>query len=388
MNPQEPVTEAGFRIFAELAPDAVLLTDAGGVIRFANQECERLFRYNRQELAGESIELLVPERFRQSHVGHRGAHAKAPKRRRMRSGLELFARRKDGTEFPVEISLSPINTESGLMTCAVVRDMTEVKELLEKARRTAERLAASNTELEQFATIAAHDLEEPLRTIAGASHLLAEQFGPQLGPEGQAQIEDLLQGAQRMQLLLDALCEYAHTTGIPTQPLKPIALGNALHSATENLRALIDTSGARLTAEPLPSIPGDEVRLTQVFQNLISNAIKFRGPEPPRIHVSARVRGLEWEISVTDNGIGIDPKHFQRLFAIFQRLHSRDEVPGMGVGLAICKKIVEQHGGTLWVESSPGKGSIFRFTLPQLPSTAANQGSVREKDPREVQVES
>lgn len=367
MSPQKPVTEAGFSTFAELAPDAVLLADARGVIRFANQECERLFRYNRLELAGKSIELLVPERFRDRHVGHRAAHAKTPKKRHLRSGLELFARRKDGTEFPAEISLSPIHTESGMMTCAVVRDMTEAKELLETARRTAKRLAESNAELEQFASIAAHDLQEPLRTIAGASHLLKEQFGSQLGPEGQEQIEDLLQGARRMQLLLNALREYARA-GIPAQPLQPIALESALHNAMENLRTLLDSSGARLTSEPLPSVPGDEVRLTQVFQNLISNAVKFRGPEPPRIHVAAQVRNLEWEISVSDNGIGIAPKHFQRLFVIFQKLHPRDKFPGMGVGLAICKKIVEQHGGDIWVESSPGQGSIFRFTLPKLPS--------------------
>jgi len=379
MSPYEPVTEAGFRTFAELAPDAVLLADAQGVIRFANQECERLFRYNRLELAGKPIELLVPERFRDGHVGHRAAYGKTPKKRRMRSGLELLARRKDGTEFPAEISLSPIHTERGLMTCAMIRDMTEVQELLEKARRTAERLAEYNAELEQFASIAAHDLQEPLRSIAGASHLLKEDFGPQLGPEGQEQIEDLLQAAKRMQLLINALREYARA-GIPAQPLKPVALGDALHGAMENLKSLIDGTGARLTAETLPIVPGDEIRLTQVFQNLISNAIKFRGSDPPRIHISAQAQSLEWEISVTDNGIGIAPKNFQRMFVIFQKLHPRDKYPGMGVGLAICKKIVEQHGGTIWVESSPAGGSIFHFTLPKLVPTGTEQTLTAEPD--------
>ena len=387
MSPQGLVTEAGFRTFAELAPDAVLLADVRGVIRFANLECERLFRYNRQELAGKSIEQLVPERFREGHVAHRADHAKTPKKRRLRSGLELFARRKDGTEFPAEISLSPIHTESGLMTCAMVRDMTEVKELLEKARRTSERLAAANAELEQFASIAAHDLQEPLRTIAGASHQLADQFGPQLGAEGQEQIDNLLQGARRMQLLLDALRDYARA-GIPTLPLRPFSLGNPLRSAIGNLKALIDSTGARLTAEPLPNVPGDEVRLTQVFQNLISNAVKFSGPEPPRIHVSAQDCGREWEISVKDNGIGIDPRHFQRLFVVFQRLHPRDRFPGMGMGLAICKKIVEQHGGSIWVESSHEEGTIFHFTLPKEPRDAANQGPVSGTDTQDHRAES
>jgi len=254
-----------------------------------------------------------------------------------------------------------------------------VKELLEKARRTAERLAEYNAELEQFASIAAHDLQEPLRSIAGASQLLKEDFGSQLGPEGQEQIEDLLQGARRMQLLINALREYARA-GIPAQPLKPVALDDALHGAMENLKSLIDSTGARLTAETLPIVPGDEIRLTQVFQNLISNAIKFRGSEPPRIHISAQAQSLEWEISVTDNGIGISPKNFQRMFVIFQKLHPRDKYPGMGMGLAICKKIVEQHGGTIWVESSPAGGSIFHFTLPKLVPTGTEQTLTAEAD--------
>ena len=235
------------------------------------------------------------------------------------------------------------------------------------AERTAE-LQRSNEELQQFAYVVSHDLQEPLRVVASYVQQLAERYQDKLEAEANELIGYALDGAKRMQQLIVDLLAYSRieTTG---QEFAPTDCEGVLQRVLGDLRVAIEESGAEVTHDPLPQVMADNVQLGQVLQNLLGNAIKFRSQEPPRIHVSARQEGQQWVFSVRDNGIGINPRYAERIFGIFERLHPRTEYPGTGIGLAICKKIVERHGGQIWVESEPGKGAAFFFTLPIKGST-------------------
>jgi PAS domain S-box-containing protein len=229
-------------------------------------------------------------------------------------------------------------------------------------RRT-EELARSNKDLEQFAYVASHDLQEPLRMVSSYTQLLARRYRGQLDAAANEFIAYAVDGASRMQKLIDDLLAYSRV-GTRTQAFQPAGCTAVLDQALANLQAAIETSGTVVTHGPLPAVVHDNLLLVQLFQNLIGNAIKFHVKKPPRIHVSAEQKGEEWVFAVRDNGIGIDPQHAERIFTIFQRLHTGEEYPGTGIGLAICKKIVERRGGRIWVESQPGIGSTFYFTIP------------------------
>jgi PAS domain S-box-containing protein len=233
------------------------------------------------------------------------------------------------------------------------------KALAQQARE----LARSNAELQQFAYVASHDLKEPLRMVSSYTQLLARRYKGKLGADADEFIGFAVDGVARMQTLIDDLLSYSRLSQGPTD-LRPVRCDDALDRALGDLRAALEASSAVVTRGELPELPADSGQLAQLFQNLVGNAVKFRGPEPPRVHVSAEPKGDAWELSVRDNGIGIAPEYHDRVFVIFQRLHTRTEYPGNGIGLSICKKIVERHGGRIWIESTPGQGSIFRFTLP------------------------
>ncbi len=242
---------------------------------------------------------------------------------------------------------------------------------LDERRRTEQRLAQyagdlsrSNAELEQFAYVASHDLQEPLRMVASFTQLLAKRYRDQLDKDAHEFIDFAVDGAKRMQRLINDLLAFSRV-GTRGKPFKPTDLGIILKETLDNLNTAIKESGARITSGPLPTVPGDEVQLVQLFQNLLANAIKFRGAAAPHIEISAAAQDGEWVIAVQDNGIGIAPEHQERIFQIFQRLHGRSEYPGTGLGLALCKKIVERHGGHIWVESQPGQGATFYFSLLQ-----------------------
>ncbi len=224
-------------------------------------------------------------------------------------------------------------------------------------------LSRSNADLEQFAYVASHDLQEPLRMVASFTQLLARRYQGQLDQDADEFIGFAVDGANRMQQLINDLLFYSRV-GTRGKPPAPTDLSEVLSNAEANLHEAIKESKAEVTHSPLPIVDGDQVQLTQLLQNLLANAIKFRGQEPPRIQVSAQAQDGDWLLAVRDNGIGISKEHQERIFAIFQRLHARDEYPGTGIGLAICKKIVERHGGRIWVESAPGQGTTFYFNLP------------------------
>jgi PAS domain S-box-containing protein len=263
------------------------------------------------------------------------------------------------------VTTTPIFDEGGRMVGSVhvARDITERKKAEKERERLLEELVRSNKELEQFAYIASHDLQEPLRTISSYVQLISQRYKDRLDGEAEEFMNYLVSAAVHLQTLLNDLLAYSRV-GAHRDPFQLTDLNSVLGRATDNLKTSIDRSNAAIQRERLPSLYVDKVQMAQVFQNLIGNAIKFRGDEPPRIQVSADLENNEWVFRVSDNGIGMESKYLSRIFHIFKRLHSRAKYDGTGIGLAICKKIVERHGGRIWVESEPGKGSTFYFTIP------------------------
>ncbi len=241
-------------------------------------------------------------------------------------------------------------------------EIAERKQTEEKLKAAVIELSRSNQELEQFAYVASHDLQEPLRMVASYVTLLSKRYGQKLDADADEFIGYAVDGAHRMQRLIRDLLDFSRV-GMGGRPLQPFSIQSALDLAQANLKVIIEETGARVTSDTLPVINGDESQFVQLFQNLIDNALKFRDSQPPHIHISASWKDNSWVISVADNGIGIDPKQYNRIFLIFQRLHGARKYPGTGIGLAICKKIVERHGGRIWVQPGSGKGTIFHFTV-------------------------
>jgi light-regulated signal transduction histidine kinase (bacteriophytochrome) len=244
------------------------------------------------------------------------------------------------------------------------RDITGRKRAEDKLKKALLDLERSNKELEQFAYVASHDLQEPLRMVASFTQLLEKRYKDQLGQDAKEFIRFAADGANRMRSLINDLLAYSGV-GARGKPLEPTDCHIVLGQAIVNLSMVIEDNHAVVTSDQLPTVMADASQMVQLFQNLIGNAIKFRGEESPRIHVSVQEKGNEWVFSVKDKGIGIDPQFSERIFVAFQRLHSREKYPGTGIGLAICNKIVDRHGGKIWVESELGKGSTFYFTMPK-----------------------
>lgn len=287
----------------------------------------------------------------------------------IRSALESGSKQsneiklKGNPEIDVRIVSIPVKEEGKIAIQSTLLDITDIKMAQQTMEEHTKELQRSNAELQQFAYIASHDLQEPLRMITAYLGLLKKKYGDELSPQAREYMSTAMSGAERMRQLIDDLLQYSR---IDTHG-KEYTLVNLTKVAEEiksDLQMAINDTGASVVIGPLPTIMMDESQITQVFQNLIANAIKFHGQEPPRVEVTAHHGDHEWIIAVADNGIGIDPKFHGNLFKMFQRLHTREEYPGTGIGLAISKKIVERHGGRIWVESEVGKGSTFFFTIP------------------------
>jgi PAS domain S-box-containing protein len=268
------------------------------------------------------------------------------------------------------ISCSPVTTEGRVLGLQVViQDISERKQADEDLRKSNARLRRANEDLEQFAFSAAHDLQEPLRSVAIYSQMLQKKFGGLLGADGDEYIGYTVQGALRMKQLVADLLAYTQASFSDGAIAEPISANEALTQALSNLRAGVAEAGADITVSELPSVRMRKVHLVQLFQNLISNSIKYRNQEPLRIRVNAKRQSDEWLFTIKDNGIGIDPQYQKQVFGIFKRLHRHEEYPGTGIGLAICRRILEQHGGRIWVESKYGEGATFLFTLPATTAT-------------------
>ncbi len=272
---------------------------------------------------------------------------------------------RDGHEIPVSMVLLAHESADGQVEyfSTISRDITDRKRAEEELSRQAQELARSNADLEQFAYLASHDLQEPLRMVASYLQLLQKRYEGKLDADADEFIHYAVDGATRMSKLIHGLLEYSRVC-TRDKPFEATDCDEVYDGAVSNLKTAMEESRADVTHDPLPTIVADPVQLVSLFQNLIANGIKFRGKDRPKLHVSAHEDGGVWKFSVRDNGIGIKREYAKRIFVIFQRLHGREEYPGTGVGLAICKKIVERHGGKIWMESKPGEGSIFYFTLP------------------------
>jgi len=280
---------------------------------------------------------------------------------------------KSGTVRSIAWHNTVIKDEEGNIvgTLSSGEDITERKKTEKELNNLTEELKRSNADLEQFAYSASHDLQEPLRVIEGFVKLLSKRYKGKLDAKGNEFIEFTIEGVQRMKMLIKDLLEYSQI-GMKNKKFSLVDSSMPLALALANLQRSIEENKAVVTYDALPKVLADSSQLSRLFQNLIGNAIKFNGNELPKIHISAELKGEEWIFSVSDNGIGIDPKNFDRIFTVFQRLHAREEYEGTGIGLAICKKIVERHGGRIWVESEFGKGTTFYFTLPYQEITIQN----------------
>jgi PAS domain S-box-containing protein len=358
-------SEAKYRGLLEAAPDAMVIADEQGLIVLVNAQTESLFGYHRHELVGQSVEMLVPQSFRAAHSQQRQGYTANPHKRIMDRGVELRGLRRDGSEFPAEIGLSPLETADGILVTAAIRDISLRKKSEEQLMRTMDELQRSNDDLQQFAYVASHDLQEPLRMVASYTQLIASRYQGKLDADADEFIAFAVDGCNRMQVLIQDLLAYSRA-GTDGKTLREVSSEETLLAALANLDLTLEKSGAIVTHDLLPTIMTDETQLRQVLQNLIGNAIKYRGAEAPQVHVSAKNDAKQWIFSVRDNGLGIDPKHFERIFILFQRLHGRNEFEGTGIGLAICKKILERLGGRIWVESQLGRGSTFFFALPEI----------------------
>lgn len=362
--------EAKYRGFIDAAPDAIMIVTREGAIDLVNGQAELLFGYSRDELLGQPVELLIPERFRAQHCGHRARYEAHPQTRPMGVGLELNGRHRSGREFPVEISLSPMWPEGELLVTAVIRDVTERKRTEQQLRQTADllarqtkELARSNEELERFAYVASHDLQEPLRMVASYTQLLARRYRGKLDEDADEFISYAVNGANRMQQLIRDLLEYSRV-GTRGGAFAPVDCGELIATVIGDLGAAIAEADATVVAGELPTVSADRSQLRQLFQNLMENALRYRSAAPPAVRIAASREGDEWHFVVRDNGIGIAPEYAERIFVLFQRLPTQAEYPGTGIGLAVCKRIVERHGGRIWVESAAGEGATFHFTLP------------------------
>lgn len=409
-------SQALFEGLFKSSPDGVLVVDDHGRIILANRQTRSMFGFSQEEIENQPVEILLPLGDREVHAGHVSNYMAAPRTRPMGAHLSLAGRRKDGSHFPVDITLGPLQIGERLLVLATIRDITERKqsenelrlyrdhleELVQERTRElesrtadlqreiterrrveeqvrqdekalelyAERLKRSNRDLQDFASIISHDLQEPLRKVQAFGERLELRHASQLDEEALGYLRRMRNAAERMSNMLEDLLTYSrvNTKGLP---YTGVDMGDVVQDVISDLEIRLEETGGQVVVEELPVIEADPLQMHQLFQNLIGNALKFHRPEtPPVIRISASlVEGVNAEppqtqIRVADNGIGFEERYLEKLFNPFQRLHTRGQYPGSGMGLAICRKIAERHGGTITAQSHPGEGTTFLIQLP------------------------
>lgn len=351
------------RTMIESAEDyAIINLDLDGCVTYWNAGAERLLGYKEEAVHGQCFDFMFPEDERNAgapsrelDIAVRTGHAES----------EGWRIRADGSRFWASGVLSPTRDAGGAITgfVKVMRDITEQKQYAERLAEQAKALQRSNEDLQRFAYVASHDLQEPLRMIGSYSQLLVRKSADRLDEDSQQFVRFIVAGVERMRTLIRDLLEFSRLTSEQEQEPVPVDCHAILGLALQHLQFKISETGAKVTFDRLPVVLAHETRLLQVFQNLIGNALKYC-QTTPQVHVTAAREGEYWRIAIRDNGIGIAPEHQEKVFGLFERLHTRTEYPGTGIGLATCKRIIEQHGGRIWVESVKGEGSTFYFILP------------------------
>lgn len=361
-NKELNASERRIQAIFDSAPDAVIVIDDQSMIQKWNHKAEKLFSWNESEVIKKPLyDYIIPERYREKHkigMKHYLATGEGPV---LNKDIEIEAVDKKGKEFSVLLSISLVDIKEKILFIGFVRDITEKKKIETLIREKSEELERSNKELEQFAYIASHDLQEPLRMVTSYLQLLEKKYKDKLDQDANDFIHFAVDGSARMKTLIFSLLDYSRVNRV--NPLEDINLDDLLKNVLHDLEVQIQENKAIITVESLPVIYGDKLLINQLFQNLISNAVKFKGERTPEIIISGKKEQNEYLFSVKDNGIGIQKEYASKLFVIFQRLNTKDKYPGTGIGLAICKKIVEKHGGKIWFESEFGQGTTFYFTL-------------------------
>jgi len=354
------MTESRLRAVVETAIDGIIFMDAAGLVTMFNPACERMFGYRAGEIIGGEVKVLMPGAEHDQYLHKR---RRVRRRKIIEIGREVVGRRKNGETFPVDLSVAEAEQDGKAYFVGILRDASERKRAGDLRELFIEELTASNLERSYFGHVASHDLREPLRMVAAFCGLLSKDYGDQLDERGREYLSLAVSAATQMQDLLDDLVDFGRL-GLEAERGSWFESSEVLEQVFENLHESIRESGAQITKDGLPRIFGNAIRFNRLMQNLIGNALKYVAPGiQPVIHLSAVQDGEYWRFSVSDNGIGIEPHHYDRIFEPFKRLHAKNRYYGTGLGLAICRKIVEGFGGRLWVTSTLDEGSTFSFTV-------------------------
>lgn len=365
-------SEARMGAVVDTAVDGIIVIDERGLIDRFNRAAERMFGYAADEIVGENVSVLMPSPDREQHDGYLHRYVETGEKKIIGIGREVVGMRRDGSTFPLDLAVSEMNIGGRRMFTGIVRDITERRRADERQARLIHELEVANEELKNFAYVVSHDLKAPLRAIGSLADWLSTDYADKFDEEGKEHMRLLISRVHRMDGLIDGILQYSRV-GRVREATVPVNLNELINEVIDLLAP--PASITILVPAGLPTITAEQTRLQQVFQNLLGNAIKYMDKPEGRIEVACAARPGEWEFAVSDNGPGIEERHFERIFQLFQTLAPRDRVESTGVGLALVKKIVEMYGGRIWIQSKPGHGSTFFFTLPKDRELTADSGA-------------